>query len=142
MRSRRRFGAVVTKSFHMSSFEKAPISGAFVSQVPPSYGEKMNSPQMKSESKADKMFKSNSWRDLWAAILYYVHLGGVAVILGLNFMNLKKFELLKGENDSGQLFQSIGIIGISLLVEFHKVQVEVEVTVLLKNSRFKILMRI
>lgn len=100
----------------MSSFEKVPIGGAFVKEVPPSYSEKMGSPHMRTDSKADRMFKSNSWRDLWAAVLYYVHLGGVAVILGLNFSNLKKLEVLKGENDAGQLVKSLGIIGISLLV--------------------------
>lgn len=100
----------------MSSFEKVPIGGAFVKEVPPSYSEKMGSPHMRTDSKADRMFKSNSWRDLWAAVLYYVHLGGVAVILGLNFSNLKKLDVLKGENDVGQLVKSLGIIGISLLV--------------------------
>ena len=103
----------------MSSSEKVPMNfsgGSFVHEVPP-YSEikKGSSPNhIRSDSKAEIMFKSNSWRDLWAAILYYVHLAGVIVILGLNFHNLSKLETVP--SDTTKIFQSLGIIGITLLV--------------------------
>ena len=103
----------------MSTSEKVPMNfsgGSFVHEVPP-YSEikKGSSPNhIRSDSKAEIMFKSNSWRDLWAAILYYVHLAGVIVILGLNFHNLSKLETV--QSDTTKIFQSLGIIGITLLV--------------------------
>lgn len=104
----------------MSSSEKIPknFSGsAHVNEVPP-YNEKLSSsPSYNApsrDSKADKMFKTNSWRDLWAAILFYVHLAGVVVILGLNFSNLSKLETVK--TDTTKVLQSVGIIGTSVLV--------------------------
>ena len=103
----------------MSSSEKVPMNfsgGSFVHEVPP-YSEikKGSSPNhIRSDSKAEIMFKSNSWRDLWAAILYYVHLAGIFVILGLNFHNLSKLETV--QSDTTKIFQSLGIIGITLLV--------------------------
>ena len=103
----------------MSTSEKVPMNfsgGSFVHEVPP-YSEikKGSSPShSRSASKAEIMFKSNSWRDLWAAILYYVHLAGVIVILGLNFHNLSKLETVP--SDTTKIFQSLGIIGITLLV--------------------------
>ena len=103
----------------MSTSEKVPMNfsgGSFVHEVPP-YSEikKGSSPNhIRSDSKAEIMFKSNSWRDLWAAILYYVHLAGIFVILGLNFHNLSKLETV--QSDTTKIFQSLGIIGITLLV--------------------------
>ena len=104
----------------MSLNEKVPMNfsgGSLVHEVPPYSEKKSSSPshnRSSSNSKADRMFKSNSWRDLWAAILYYVHLAGVAVILGLNFKNLSKFESVA--TDTSKIIQSLGIIGSSLVL--------------------------
>lgn len=108
----------------MSFSEKVPMNlskgsagGTFVHEVPP-YSEKMNSspPANNNPSKADKMFKSNSWRDLWAALLFYAHLVGVAVILGLNYKNLRKLEEIQSGGDKSEIFQAMGVVGGSLLV--------------------------
>lgn len=111
----------------MSYNEKGPSSSyptlPFVSSVPPSYhDEKVPSPGMNGgrnnniSEKAESMFKSNSWRDLWAAILYYIHLAGVAVILGLNASNLMKLDDGTTYKFNSVVFKLLACIGGSLLV--------------------------
>lgn len=103
----------------MSSYPKLPNSSSFNSKSSnevPAYSEKPNSPSnhQNSQTKADKMFKSSAWRDLWAALLYYVHLAGVFVILGLNYSNLSKLEHV--QTDSAKLVQTLVIIGLTLVL--------------------------
>jgi hypothetical protein len=105
----------------MNSSEKVPMNfsgGSFIHEVPPyselKKGSSPNHNRTSTDSKAEVMFKSNSWRDLWAAVLYYFHLAGVFVILGLNFHNLSKLESIPSE--PSKIFQSLGILGFSLIV--------------------------
>lgn len=94
---------------------------SYVHSVPPSYeGEKLSSPRINNstgtEGKAETMFKSNSWRDLWAAILYYVHLIGIAVILGFNASNLSKIEIGPVSGFQSEVIKGLAIVGGGLLV--------------------------
>lgn len=93
---------------------------SYVNSVPPSYeAEKMASPRMDNgatEGKAETMFKSTAWRDLWAAILYYVHLVGVAVILGVNATNLSKLGFGSTTSFSSDVIKGLTILGGGLLV--------------------------
>ena len=55
-------------------------------------------------------------RDLWAAILYYIHLAGVAVIFGLNASNLMKLDDGTTYKFNSVVFKLLACIGGSLLV--------------------------
>ena len=95
---------------------------AYVNSVPPSYGgEKAHSPGMSGEriissEKTEIMFKSTSWRDLWAAILYYLHLIGVAAILGYNAHNLSKIEAGSTTGFSSVIIKGFSAVGGGRLV--------------------------
>lgn len=117
----------------------------YVNSFPPSYsGQKMNSGgneysfdsprnNNKSEENTEMMFKSTSWRDLWAAVLFYLHFIGVFAIVGLNFNYIIKFfekinesEIINhvvNPDDSNrskelvnQLLKSLSAVGISLVI--------------------------
>lgn len=95
--------------------QNSSVHGAF-NQVPSYSAEPLTKSPRNSnlDAKTERMFKSTAWRDLWAAILYYVHLAGVVIILGLNFSNLSKLESVRGD-ESIKMVQTLGIVGISAL---------------------------
>jgi hypothetical protein len=63
---------------YQQGFEKGGAPPPFVGVAP------VKSPSAQSiPSKEDQMFKSNEWRDLWAAVLYYLHLIALLVIAGI-----------------------------------------------------------
>lgn len=65
--------------------------------------------------KSSRMFKSTEWRDLWAALLYYAHLIGVFVIVGINFPQLlKAYESFESESLT-KVGEVVGVVAVMVV---------------------------